>query len=195
LRTVSRSLALSTVFEHSVARRIALQAAAVCGFAGLTAVSAHVRIPLPFSPVPITLQTLTVVLAGLILGAGGGVASQALYIGLGAVGLPVFAGGAAAMFGPTGGYIVGFVIAATIAGAIGRRVTGTAGTAAAFATGTFIIHACGVVWLWALTHQAVGHCIAVGALPFVPGEALKLVAAIGLVRVMRPAWERIREGR
>ena len=178
----------------SSVRPYVLQAAAVTGFAVATALSAHVRIPLPFTPVPITLQTLVVLLAGLTLGPGGGAASQALYLGAGLAGLPVFAAGAGAVFGPTGGYLIGFVLAAAVAGAIARRRGDTVGIALGFAAGTAVIYACGVAWLCALTHAPAAEVVAVGVLPFLAGDALKLVAAVGVAKVARPAWRALSHG-
>ena len=186
LETTQKTLEVAVPVSNL--RSYALQAVAVTGFAIATALSAHVRIPLPFTPVPITLQTLVVLLAGLTLGAGGGAASQTLYLGAGLAGLPVFAAGAGAVFGPTGGYLIGFALAAAVAGAIARRREDAAGIALGFAAGTVVIYACGVTWLCALTHQPVAGVVAVGVLPFLAGDALKLVAAVGLARVARPAW-------
>ena len=84
-------------------------------FAAVTAVAAHVRIALPFTPVPITLQTGVVLLAGATLGAAGGAAGQVLWLGAGLLGAPVFTSGAG-LAGPTAGYIIGFVPAAMVAG-------------------------------------------------------------------------------
>jgi biotin transport system substrate-specific component len=179
---------LEVAVPVSSMRPYVLQAVAVGGFAVATALSAHVRIPLPFTPVPITLQTLVVLLAGLTLGPGGGAASQALYLGAGLLGLPVFAAGAGAVFGPTGGYLIGFVLAAAVAGVIARRRWDALGLALGFAAGIAVIYGCGVAWLCALTHQPVAGAIAVGVLPFLAGDALKLVAAVGLAKVARPAW-------
>ena len=93
----------------------------VIGFALLTALAAQIVIPLPFTPVPITGQTFVVLLAGAGLGATAGAASQGLYVLLGAVGLPFYAGGASGWTvarGATGGYLIGFIVAAWIVGAL-----------------------------------------------------------------------------
>src|SRR5437899_7752418 len=95
----------------------------VIGFALLTCAGAKITIPLPFTRVPATLQTLPVLLAGALLGARAGAASQALYVGLGIAGLPVFAlpgTGPGYLLGPTGGFLVGFVVAAFVTGQVRR---------------------------------------------------------------------------
>jgi biotin transport system substrate-specific component len=175
-------------------RPYVLQAVAVGGFAAATALSAHVRIPLPFTPVPITLQTLVVLLAGMTLGPGGGAASQVLYLGAGLLGLPVFAAGAGALLGPTGGYLLGFLLGAVLAGAIARRRSDAFGLAVAFTAGMLVIYACGTAWLCALTHQQIAVATAVGVVPFLAGDALKLVAAVGLAKAARPAWHALLRG-
>ena len=85
----------------------------MCGVAGVMALAGQVRIPLPFTPVPLTLQTMLVLLSGIVLGARAGALGQVLYVGLGAMGLGVFAGGTSGLSGATAGYpVVGFVAAA-----------------------------------------------------------------------------------
>lgn len=91
--------------------------------AALTALLAYVRIPLPFTPVPITGQTVGVMLAGIILGPRWAAVSMTLYLGLGLIGLPVYAGGmagAGVLLGPTGGFLWGFILSAAVVGAIAR---------------------------------------------------------------------------
>ena len=98
--------------------------ALVIGFALLTAVAAQITIPLPWTPVPVTGQTFAVLVAGAALGWRRGAASQLLYVAMGAVGLPFYADGASGwdgLSGATGGYLVGFVIAAALVGALAER--------------------------------------------------------------------------
>jgi biotin transport system substrate-specific component len=170
------------------ARRIAL----VGLFAALTAVGAQVQTPLPFSPVPVVLSNFFALLAGLVLGARLGATTQAVYVLLGAVGVPVFAGmrgGPQVLVGPTGGYLVGFILAAAAAGALrGPRVTAGRAIAAA-AVGAALIYVAGVPWLvhvmgipWpaAMTGAGLRKVLVAGVLPFLPGDAFKVVVA-GLV--------------
>jgi biotin transport system substrate-specific component len=154
----------------------------VVGFALLTAAAAQVTFVLPWTPVPITGQTFAVLLAGAALGAGRGAASQVLYVGLGATGLPFYAdgqGGWHAATGATAGYLVGFVLAAAVVGALAeRRHDRTLLTSIpAMLTGTATIYLCGTLWL--AHHLSVDGATAVelGLAPFVIGDAVKLVLA------------------
>lgn len=128
-----------------------LQMASIVSLAAITALTARITIPLPFTPVPITLQTLAVVLSGLILGARGGAAVQLTYLGLVALGLPLDASGlgSAAFFGPTAGYLVGFVPAAFVAGWLADRfsVRNWGGNFVAAAAGMLVIYLVGASWL------------------------------------------------
>ena len=112
--------------KEIVIDRTATRAIGLFCFIILTALGAYVRIPLPFTPVPITLQTFFVLLSGAVLGRKWGSASQMGYLLLGIVGLPVFAGagaGFAYLFGPTGGYIIGFIVASWLVGRIIHQKT------------------------------------------------------------------------
>lgn len=126
------------------------RAMAVVLFAAFTAVSARVTLPLPFTPVPITLQVLAVVLAGLVLGPKAGAASQVLYLMAIAAGLPLDARGigTAALMGPTAGYLIGFVLAAFVAGWLSERLpVRRAGRFVAAMAGVLVIYLFGVAWL------------------------------------------------
>ncbi len=170
------------------ARRIAL----VALFAALTAVGAQVQTPLPFSPVPVVLSNFFALLAGLVLGPRLGAATQVVYVLLGVVGAPVFAGmraGPQVLVGPTGGYLVGFVLAAAAAGLLrGSRVgagraiaAAAAGAALIYVTGVpWLVHVLGVPWSQATTGAGLRKVLVVGVLPFLPGDAVKAVVA-GLV--------------
>jgi len=154
-------------------------------FAVLTAAGAAASFPLPFSPVPVSLQTLAVVLAGAMLGPVWGPVSQILYVGAGVAGMPVFANGAAGpgvLAGPTGGYLVGFVIGAWIAGLLVRP----GGSWVRLVTGMVAAHAgvflCGLSQLMLFTGQSVPATLQMGLFPFLPGLAVKLGAAVGVLR-------------
>ena len=164
--------------------------ALVVGFALLTALTAQIRIHLPFTPVPITGQTFAVLLSGATLGWRAGAASQALYVALGAVGLPFYADGAhgfTVLAGATGGYLVGFVVAAGLVGWLAeRRHDRNVLTAAiAFLGGTAIIYVFGVTWLmWELDVSGT-RAMELGMVPFVIGDLLK----VGLAGLALPtAW-------
>jgi biotin transport system substrate-specific component len=163
-------------------REIAKYAAFSALFTVAMVAAAHVRIPLPFTPVPVTLQTFVVLVAGLCLGSMWGGLSQAQYIGLGLLGAPAFAGGVAAFVGPTGGYLVGMVIAAVLTGAIYARYRTTWGALAACLAGHAAIFAFGCMWLVALSGEGIAAALAIGLVPFIPGMVLKTAAAVALVR-------------
>jgi biotin transport system substrate-specific component len=153
-------------------------------FAALTAVGAQLMVPLPFSPVPIVLSNLVAVLSGLILGPQGGAIAETVYVLVGAAGLPVYAGfhgGMGVLFGPTGGYLVGFVIAATVAGMLRGRPW------LAALTGLAVIYVPGLLWLSAVARLTLWKAFLLGFLPFVPGDALKAVAAVVVARAMSAA--------
>ena len=136
----------------TVSHSWAKDATALVFFAALTALGAQVAIRLPFSPVPVTLQVLVVVLTGLVLGSRRGLASQLGYVAAGALGMPVFAGGSgglAVLLGPTGGYLMAFPLAAFAAGLIRERLGkgGKFGTFVASWVGVALIYGGGVLWL------------------------------------------------
>ena len=149
---------------------------------------AQVRIPLPFTPVPITGQTFAVLLVGAVLGSRRGAASLLLYLLQGLLGLPFFAGGAsglAILLGPTGGYLIGFVVAAGLVGLLATRGLDRRIPSAllAFLAGEVVIYLFGVAWL--SVFLGIPHAIAAGLLPFLLGDAIKLAAA-GLI--LPAAW-------
>src|SRR5512133_3126066 len=132
---------------------------------------AQVKIPLPFTPVPLTGQTFAVLLVGAALGSKRGATSMALYIAIGALGLPIFAGGQAGLAylsGATLGYLIGFVIAAYVIGLLAERglERNVRTSLLPFLVGTVIIYACGVSWLAVLLGNF-SKAITAGLLPFV----------------------------
>lgn len=181
------------------ARRVA----AVVAFAILTALAARAAVPLPGTAVPVTLQTLVVSLSGLLLGPVLGAAAQALYLAAGALGLPVFAagGGLAYLFGPTGGYLLAYPVAAALTGALAppprpRTAAGEAGAgiaaelrhlaALAVATflGTVVVFVGGAAQL-AILMGDVGTAIRVGVVPFLVGDVVKVLLAVLVARRLR----------
>ena len=115
----------------------------------VTALAARVAVPLPGTPVPMTLQVLAVLLAGLLLGGGYGALSQLLYLAAGLAGLPVFAStiGLQALRGPTGGYLIAFPVAAFVAGVLSHRFNHLPGHLLAALSGVVLIHGGGMFWL------------------------------------------------
>ena len=166
---------------------ILLALAPVIVFALLTALGAQLRIPLPFTPVPVTLQTFFVFLAGGFLGARRGLLSQVLYLGLGTIGLPVFALGPSAILGPTGGYLVGFAVSALLVGWLtaGSRGMSLAWTVGAMGLGLGAIYLLGTVQLMALAPIGLGQAVSMGVVPFLLGDVAKLALAAGIVVAAR----------
>lgn len=155
-------------------------------FAAITAVLALLpAVPLPFSPVPITFQVLGVFLSGAILGAKLGFLSQVVYICIGALGVPIFAGGSggfSVIVGPTGGYLIGFAIAAYVCGMfIEASETGkidrNIAYVLAFFGGLAAIYALGTLQLSAVLDMALPKAFSIGSLPYIPLDALKIVIA------------------
>lgn len=161
----------------SRARSARVTLVGVAGFAAALAAASQVAIPIPGTPVPVTLQPLVVVLAGFWLGPAAGASSMLLYLAAGAAGLPVFAPvgvpGFARLLGPTGGYLLAYPLAAMVAGWLGARAASFPARAAAASAGVLVIYLGGLAQLTALT-GSLGRAAMIGVLPFV---ALDLVKA------------------
>jgi len=156
-------------------------------FAALTGVGGLIAIPLPFTPVPITLQTFFTFLAGAILGKYLGALSQLIYILLGVVGLPVFAKGSSGigvLLGPSGGYLLGFVPAAFLVGWIleKKEKPPLELIVLAMIVGLLAIYLPGVGWLMWVTRLSLVKALFLGALPFLPGDGVKIVVGALIVR-------------
>jgi biotin transport system substrate-specific component len=170
--------------------------AAVVGvalFCLLTIVGAKIRVPLPGTPVPMTLQTAAVLFAGVALGARLGVCSQLLYLAIGLAGFPVFAepgAGPQYVFGATGGYLLGFLIVPAVAGRLTARSSGLKPTLAAAAAGTILIFALGVGWL-AVSTSSIWTALQQGLLPFWLGAVLKCGLVVTAGSVMGPTCRKI----
>jgi biotin transporter BioY len=158
----------------------------IMGTSWLLAVSAQLAIPLPFSPIPVTAQTLVVLMQAALLGKERGTAAVGLYLLQGLSGIPVFAGGRAGLsvlLGPTGGYLVGFLAAAYLVGALIEkgwdRGPGTA--FAAMAAGNVILYACGLLWLTPFVGPTL--VLPLGLYPFIMGDLVKLILAVVLLTI------------
>ena len=152
----------------------------IVGATIVTAAAAQVALPLPWTPVPITGQTFAVLLTGAVLGARRGLAAQALYLAEGAMGLPVFAGGAAGFIkfaGPTGGYLLAFPFAAALVGMLCQRGWDRRPVTmfAAMMLGSSVIFASGLLVLSKFVPASM--LLAQGLLPFVPGDVIKSALA------------------
>jgi len=176
---------LTAVHSRLYPRALAFQVAAVLACVIGTALAAQVRIPLPFSPVPITLQTFAVLLGGALLGPWAGAGAQALYLTCGALGIPVFAASLSGLGGPTTGYLLAFPLAALVTGAAFRthhtalRIAGLVGASA-------LILGLGAAWLALFTGKPLAAALALGVVPFLPGDALKATA----VWMLAGLWQR-----
>jgi len=182
----TQTLLADALIRESLPRNILL------AVAGSIALWISAKVQVPFYPVPMTMQTFVVLLIGAAFGWRLAAATVALYLAQGLAGLPVFSGapergiGLAYMMGPTGGYLVGFLLAAATVGFLAergwdRRVLSTL---AAMILGTAIIFACGVLWLGA----AIGWdkpVLALGVTPFLPGELFKIALAAAVLPL---AW-------
>ena len=164
-------------------------------FATLTATGAYIVLPLPFTPVPFTLQLLFTLLSGLVLGPQDGAISQLVYMALGILGVPVFAGGNAGLgvlIGPTGGYLVGFVLASYVVGYCrsyaGRRVWSPVKQGIVIGSlGLGIVHGLGAWWLASSQQIGFGQALALGCMPYIIPDAIKWSGAV----VVAEALERV----
>ncbi|MFF4774031.1 biotin transporter BioY [Microtetraspora fusca] len=158
-------------------------AALVLGGAALTGLAAQVAVPIPGSPVPVTGQTLAVVLVGAALGFNRAALSMLVYVLAGIAGVPWFAGGAHGPGGATFGYLIGFMVAAALVGRLAERGGDRtpARTAGTMVVGNLVIYAFGVPVLMAVTGMGVGAALAAGVVPFLVGDALKIAVAAGLL--------------
>lgn len=176
--------ATQTLSSHDRALDWALQVALVVGASLFVALCARVTLPLPFTPVPLTLQNFGVLLVGLTLGSRRGFAALALYLVEGAVGIPVFnpagLGGVAQLLGPTGGYLLAYPFVAALAGWImerGRKTFARAAVAGLLAE--VVLFASGISWLAVLTHSF-AQAVRFGLYWFVFAEVIKVMAAAGI---------------
>jgi biotin transport system substrate-specific component len=164
----------------------------------LTIVAAQVSIPLPFTPVPFTLQPMVVLLGAAALGSRLGASAQVLYLAAGIAGLPVFAAspvlpqGIARLLGPTGGYLMSYPFAAFVAGYLAERrfdrryLT----SVVAMGAGLAIVFAFGISWIaWGAPHAGLSVALASGLYPFLPADVLKVFAAAA---VLPAAWRFLR---
>lgn len=184
MTTLTLSPGRPTLADRLFARSIATDVALVTAGAVFTALASQLYIPI--QPVPITMQTLAVLLVGSTLGAVRGSLSMLLYLALGVVGVPVFAeaeSGVGVLLGSTGGYIVGFVFAAALTGWLAQREWDKRflGAAISFTVGTIVIFAFGLLGLAIVLGGTLEQTLAWGLYPFILGGVLKAGAAAALV--------------
>ena len=169
--------------ERTLVRNVVL----VFGTSLLLAFSAQIVLPLPFSPVPVTAQTLIALLSGAVLGSRLGPLSVLVYLTEGAMGLPFFARGQAGLGylrGVTGGYLIGFVVAALVVGLLIERGWGRTFRTAVLAmvVGNIVLYCFGVPWLKNVLNISLGKALAIGFYVFIPGDLYKL----GFASVLLP---------
>jgi len=185
---------LATARGAVAAERLARRVLTVGLAAAVVALSAQVAVPLPTSPVPMTLQPLAVIVIGALLGPASGAAALVVYLIAGASGLPVFSAGRAGaiwLIGPTGGYLLAFPVAAAVVGAITLRSAraGRAGVLrllVGLASGIAVIHAGGVAHL-ALIGGDPATAFRTGFVPFLTGDLIKIGLAAAFVLLARPS--------
>ncbi|GLW30101.1 biotin transporter BioY [Actinoplanes regularis] len=170
---------LADVWGRSAVRDVIL----TLGAAGAVGLAAQIVIPVPGSPVPITGQTFAVLLAGAVLGPGRGAAGMLLYVVAGALGIPWFAGGSSGWPAATGGYLLGFVLAAALVGQFAtlgadRRPGHTIGL---MFIGNLLIYLVGMPWLALMTTMDLPTAFSKGVVPYLMGDALKIALAAALL--------------
>ena len=179
----------NTVTAAAASRPVGLRVAAALAGALLVALAAQVSIPVPGTAVPMTLQPLAVLVVGGLLGARFGALSLALYLAMGAAGLPVFTPGGlpgvARLFGPTGGFLLAYPFAASLAGFIAARRESLAGAMLAAAAGLVATFAGGIAQLTLITGSG-DAALALGALPFLAKDLASIVVAGLLIRRFQP---------
>lgn len=169
----------------------------LCGiFAAVTGIAAGISIPLPFTPVPISLATFGVLLAGSLLGAKYGSISMVVYILLGAVGVPVFSGytaGIGKLMGPTGGYIAGYIFMAMVVGFLIQKYGGGSSIPAnilAMVLGTLVCYTLGTAWFMYVTHTGLVAALTMCILPFLIGDAVKILVSALLCKKLIPVLQK-----
>ena len=174
-----------------------IRAASVLFVTVLTIIAAQVSIPLPFTPVPFTLQPMIVLLGAAALGSRLGMSAQVLYLAAGLAGLPVFAASAlpqgfARLIGPTGGYLMSYPFAAFVTGYLADRGLDRRylTSVVAMLAGLVVIFACGTAWLaWGVPHVGLSAAVASGLVPFLPADLFKVFVAAA---VLPATWKLLR---
>ena len=188
------SSATQVASPRNRAVEIASQIAIVVAASFFVAICARIYIPLPGTPVPLTVQNLGVLLVGLALGSRRGFAALALYLAEGATGLPVFSphglGGIAQILGPTGGYLIAYPFVAALTGYIFERGKPTFARAAfASLAGEVLLFTFGISWLYVLTHS-LARALSFGFYWFIFAEVIKIMLAAGAVRSWQALFAR-----
>jgi biotin transport system substrate-specific component len=177
---------LKSLFCTADYTRMSLLAALIC-------VSSYIIVPLPFSPVPVTAQSLAVMLTGSLLSPLQAFVTVLMFIFLGTIGLPVFAGGASGpgvLLGPTGGYLVGFLVGAVIISLLKSNTPGILRYGIAnLVGGLIVVYAIGVPWLSQVTGMTLDKAFMVGVFPFLPGDLVKIFLAASMAWKLAPHFK------
>jgi biotin transport system substrate-specific component len=184
---VARPAVLGDLVPGRLVRDVAL----VVGAAVLVGVAAQISVPVPGTPVPVSGQTFAVLLSGAALGFQRSAVAMALYALAGVLGMPWFAQGASGWHLASFGYVLGFVLAGAVVGALAARGGDRSPlrTVATMTFGTLLIYVVGVPWLMAMTHSGLSAALSMGVRPFLVGDALKVLLAAGL---LPSAWRLVR---
>ncbi len=194
-------IAPETATETASALPVALRRFALAAFASLVvALAAHIAFPLPFTPIPFTLQPLAVLGVGLALGPWDAAFALCLYLLEGALGAPVFSptgpGGLAQLFGASGGFLLAYPAVALICSGLTRyfvrRLSCFAAALLGCTIATLCLFAAGSAWLAVEAHLTLRQVMFAAVLPFLPGEAVKILAAAGTFRALGPSSSTLR---
>jgi len=177
---MNQTAVVQNILTRDVSDRVA-QIFGVCAFTALIALGAHVKFFLPANPVPVTLQTFFVLLAGATLGVRAGLSAVAGYIALGVAGVPLFAGagvaGLAYLAGPTCGYLAGFFLAVVVLSALIKRARSASAVVLSFALASVVILVAGAAYLAFPFGLGIEKALTFGVFPFLIGDAIKTAAA------------------
>lgn len=193
MNTTSTS-SLATTAPRSAELRTPLRILRAISATLVVAAAAHIAFKLPFTPVPFTLQPLAVLGVGLALGPVDGALAMLAYLAEGAAGLPVFSptgpGGMLQLLGATGGFLMAYPLVAFLCGGItsllSRRVPAFVAALAGCTTAIVVLFSCGAAWLAHVAHLSAQTVWFAAVLPFLPGEAVKILAAAGTYRALKP---------
>jgi len=163
-------------------------------FTALIIIGAYISIPIPISPVPITLADFFVMVAGLFLGLKYGLLSVLLYLGLGLFGMPVFSSGSsgfAVFLGPTGGFLLGYLLLVVPIGYLRSKVEKSSllKDLIGILLGNVLLYAVGITWLRIRFDMSLTASIAAGLTPFIPGTVIKIIVVLTLGRTMRSRFK------
>ena len=186
MQTAATVTAAPAFHERTLASQLTRQTALVVAGSALVATCAHISIPLLFTPVPLTMQNFAVLLLGLLMEPAAVFASMTLYLIEGASGLPVFTphgpGGLLQLLGPSGGFLLAYPFIAASASLLARRIRPVSFTSLAFAAAaaSLLLYICGAAWFTVISHLSLASTLKMTVLPFLPGDALKVIAAAAI---------------